>query len=172
MTHPESEELAALGNAAEHDDAKQTNPKDAIGSKKLPMHLVPDTLSVYAAMAFAEGALKYGKFNWRRAGVRASIYIDALDRHFVKFKNGEWADKETQVPHLANMLACIGILIDAHECGMLTDDRPPPVPGMVGTIHFGEVVFEHLRNIFKDHTPHQHVITDENPGSPQGEFVL
>ena len=34
------------------------NPKDEIGAGKLPLHLVPDTLAVYAAMAFTEGALK------------------------------------------------------------------------------------------------------------------
>ena len=47
---------------------KPTNPKDAIGAAKLPLHLVPDTLRIYAAMAFAEGASKYGAYNWRAAG--------------------------------------------------------------------------------------------------------
>lgn len=109
-------------------DTKDTNPKDAIGSTKLSLSLVPDTMMVAAAVAFAEGDHKYRGFNWRIAGVRHSIYWDALGRHAMKYQNGEMADPKTGVPHLASMLACIGIIIDAAACNMLDDDRPPPAP--------------------------------------------
>jgi hypothetical protein len=66
---------------------KPTNPKDAIGTEKLPMHLIPGSAKATMALAFLEGALKYGKYNWRVAGVRASIYLDAMERHLEKFKN-------------------------------------------------------------------------------------
>lgn len=106
-------------------DEKATNPKDAIGSSKLPLHLVPDSVGIYAAMAFAEGASKYGAYNWRIAGVRFSVYIAAMERHRIKLWNGEWADPDTGVPHLSSIIACAGIIADANRCGKLLDDRPP-----------------------------------------------
>ena len=90
-----------------------SNPKDRIGATKLPLTLVPDTLSVFAAMAFAEGASKYGAYNWRIGGARASIYIDAMRRHVAKWWNGEDIDPETGIPHLASAVACLSIILDA-----------------------------------------------------------
>ena len=52
---------------------KDTNPKDAIGSGKVPMHLWPSTATAVGSIALLNGALKYGRSNWRVAGVRASI---------------------------------------------------------------------------------------------------
>lgn len=139
--------------------AKLTNPKDAIGSSKLPLDLVPDSLVCHAAVAFLEGALKYGKFNWRIAGVRASIYIAAMRRHIAKFTNGEWSDPKTGVPHLASVIACCGIILDANECGMLNDDRPPrhPTADMIDAM-MDQVTA--LREQFKDCNPHQNTIED------------
>jgi len=108
---------------------KPTNPKDIIGSTKLPMSLPPETTLAYLAIGHLEGDLKYGRVNWREAGVRTSIYLDALQRHLLKFKSGEWEDPHTSVPHLANALACISIIIDAAYAGLLTDDRPKPTDG-------------------------------------------
>lgn len=107
---------------------KATNPKDALASTRLPLDLVPDTVEAYAALAFAEGAAKYGAYNWRTAGVRASVYHSALKRHLAKWHNGERADNTTGVPHLASVIACAAILLDAEVCGQLTDDRPPVAP--------------------------------------------
>lgn len=142
---------------------KPTNPKDAIGSTKLPVHLVPDTLIAFASLAFLEGALKYGKYNWRVAGVRMSIYLDAFERHRMKFANGEWADQTTGVPHLASMIACLGIILDAKTCGKLTDDRPPRAP-VSELIDDSVALIAHLQKLFADHTPHQNTIEDERNG--------
>lgn len=108
---------------------KPTNPKDLIGSTKLPLDIVPETTLAYLAIGHLEGDLKYGKVNWREAGVRTGIYLGALQRHYAKFRAGEWEDPHTTVPHLANALACISIIIDATYAGLLTDDRPKPVSG-------------------------------------------
>ncbi len=109
-------------------DEKPTNPKDALAVTRLPLQLVPSTMEAYAALAFAEGAAKYGQFNWRVAGVRASVYIGAIRRHLAKWQNGEEADPKTGVPHLASALASIAIILDAKLCGKLVDDRPPASP--------------------------------------------
>ncbi len=143
-------------------DTKPTNPKDAIGSKKLALHLVPSIVSTYAALGFTEGALKYGKYNWRVAGVRMSIYLDAIYRHLAKLQNGEWADKETRVPHIASIIACSGIIADAYASGKLTDDRPPAQELLPDWIdNQGREITAHLQELFKDYSPHQHTILDE-----------
>src|SRR5258707_949196 len=78
--------------------SKATNPKDAIGATKLPISGVPTAVNRYAALAFAEGALKYGRYNWRVSGVRISIYLDALHRHLIKLQDGEWCDGDSLGP--------------------------------------------------------------------------
>ena len=138
---------------------KDTNPKDAIGSTKLPMHLIPGTAKAELAIAFLEGALKYGKYNWRVAGVRASIYLDAMERHLEKFKNGEDRDPVTKVPHMASVMACAAIIIDASHVGLLTDDRPPRAPAS----NLIDTLADHVRylqDLYEGETPHQHTIED------------
>ena len=95
----------STGRAAGEDTGalKDTNPKDAIGVTKIDMGLVPDSAIVAEALAFSEGALKYGRYNWRIAGVRSSVYHAALLRHLSRWWNGEDADPDTGVPHLASV---------------------------------------------------------------------
>ena len=109
---------------------KATNPKDAIATDKAPLHLVPASFKAYTATALAEGALKYGAWNWRAAGVRASVYVSALQRHLDKWFNGEDIDPDTGVPHLANAAACLAVLIDSDVQGSMTDDRPIEQAGL------------------------------------------
>ena len=141
-------------------DLKPTNPKDVIGSGKLPLELVPSIINITAALAFFEGAQKYGRFNWRVSGVRASIYKAALDRHIAKWWNGEDCDPVTKVPHLANAIACIGIILDADISDKLTDDRPPPQPDLSAIIDGLSATVTHLKELFKDHHPKQFTIAD------------
>jgi hypothetical protein len=140
-------------------DTKPTNPKDMIGSGKIPLGLVPDTIDVDVSMAFLEGALKYGRYNWRIAGVRASIYREAMHRHMMKWWNGQNKDPKTQVKHLASVIACAGILLDAELCGKLEDDRPPAAP-IDRLIDGLEKPVAHLKEVFKDHNPKQYTIKD------------
>lgn len=153
-------------------ETKPSNPKDAIGASKLPMHLVPTAVTRYASLSFLEGALKYGKYNWRVAGVRMSIYLDAIHRHLGKLQDGEWADGDslppnedgskqgTQVPHLASIIACCGIILDAAECEKLTDDRPPVNGYVAEDLTAREAHIKYLKEMFKGYAPHQNVITD------------
>lgn len=140
-------------------DSKPTNPKDALAVSKLPLHLVPDTVRVFSALAFAEGAAKYGAYNWRVAGVRASVYRSALDRHLASWWNGEAADPVTGVPHLASIIACAGILLDADLCGKLTDDRPPSAP-IGDAIRAMEADVARILALFAKHRPRQWTIAD------------
>ena len=120
------------------------------------MGLVPDIAIAEAALAFTEGALKYGRFNWRVAGVRSSIYHAAIKRHLAKFWNGENRDELTNVHHLGSVIACCCILLDAAGNGKLNDDRPPESRST--SLHIDNLSQEvvKLQELFKDSDPHQH----------------
>lgn len=102
---------------------KSSNPKDIIGSNKLPLHLWPTTATATGCLGFLNGLLKYGRSNFRVVGVKASIYIDAAKRHLDAWFEGEECDPEDGVPHLSAALACIAIIVDAGAAGKLVDDR-------------------------------------------------
>lgn len=158
--HDLTEAKRALEKHLESLPTKDSNPKDAIAANKLPLSLVPSTVTEYAAIAFLEGALKYGRFNWRVKGVRVSVYIDALTRHVNKYMNGQWADPTTNVPHLASAIACLGIILDANRMGILTDDRPPSLPHHDKWVDDTTRLVDHLKRLFEKHTPHQYTILD------------
>jgi hypothetical protein len=108
------------------DNTKPTNPKDAIGSGKLPLHLWPVTATVHGALALLDGAGKYGRTNYRAIGVRASIYFDAAVRHLNAWFEGEDCAPDSGVHHLGHALACIAVILDAEAAEKLTDDRMYP----------------------------------------------
>ena len=87
------------------------------------MHLWPANATALGSLALLDGALKYGRANWRAAGVRASIYHDAASRHLAAWFEGEDADPDSGLDHLAHVLACMAIIVDARAAGQLTDDR-------------------------------------------------
>ena len=107
-------------------DEKGTNPKDLLGMKKIPVHLVPPASLLYQALAMKDGARKYGPYNWRKNKVITSIYVSAAMRHLLAYYDGEEVAEDSGVPHLAHALACLGIIVDALETGNLVDDRPEP----------------------------------------------
>lgn len=102
------------------------NPKDALGDAKVDPSLVPPSAKMYLAAAFADGAAKYGPYNWRENAVRARVYIAAAMRHLDQYLDGESRDPTSKVPHLGHAMACLAILTDATETGNLIDDRPLP----------------------------------------------
>jgi hypothetical protein len=101
------------------------NPKDRIGARKPPLHLIPSAAEITEAVVMGLGAEKYGPFNWRSEKVRASIYIAAARRHLAQWFDGEDEDPESRVSHLAHARASLGILLDAIATGNIIDDRPP-----------------------------------------------
>lgn len=137
---------------------KNGNPKDRLAAERLDLGLFPVIASAYGALAMTEGALKYGAFNWREPGkgVRASVYYAACRRHLDKYISREWEDPDTGVPHLASALACIAILIDAHETNCVTDDRPPLPHGDKG-------IFEAVLRMLTQKAQHLHKTFPPSP---------
>jgi hypothetical protein len=159
---PEAQAASAEGHGEDNVEAgtKDTNPKDVIGSTKLPLSLVPPLTVAYASIAHLNGALKYGKGNWRKAGVRASIYADAAKRHIDSWLDGEEVDPEDGVPHLSAVLACIGIILDSRACGKLTDDRMMRNPGYRAEVAQLTAHVKRLQELHKDKQPRHFTIAD------------
>ena len=113
----------AISKPSEH--TKDTNPKDAIGSTKPPIANVPLSVISEVGMALAEGQWKYGGYNWRVIGVRASVYWDATFRHLKAFWEGEDTDPDSQLSHVTKAISALVVLRDAMIQENWTDDRPP-----------------------------------------------
>lgn len=110
--------------AVEHAPAEGVDPKGEAGSKKAPMWLLPPRALEAAAWVHGLGAKKYGPWNWRATRVKASTYISAIIRHLkLGYERGEDIDVESGQSHLAHIIACCNILIDAAAHGCLDDDR-------------------------------------------------
>jgi len=139
------------------------NPKDELGTAKAPLHLIPNTALVAMSMAFLEGREKYGQYNWRITGVRASVYQAALLRHMMAWFDGEDIDPDSGLPHLHKAIACLAILIDADVLGVLEDDRPPRAPTarmMESTKELGE----HIRTKLAEYKPFQYTERNRHEG--------
>lgn len=104
---------------------KEINPKDAIGIRKAPMSTVPAAVLAEVGVAMLEGACKYGRSNFRIAGVRASVYYDATMRHLMAWWEGEDTDPDSDMSHITKAITSLVVLRDAMIQGTCTDDRPP-----------------------------------------------
>lgn len=73
----------------------------------------PYTLMLEVAKHFADGAKKYGEYNWQK-GIYAKNYIDSGVRHYLKYLRGD-----TDEPHdrafVWNLLCCIWTCIHKPE---------------------------------------------------------
>ena len=106
------------------------NPKTEFGMKKVPLDLVPPALAEGAAEAFANGAAKYGAYNWRTAKISSTVYYAAVLRHLHKWYDrvdSEDLATDSNVHHLKHAAACIGMLLDTIGSPLLNDNRPPKV---------------------------------------------
>ena len=104
---------------------KDNNPKSGAGALKVPLHLVPPSASHYLAEALADGAVKYGPYNWRESGISAMVYVGAAKRHLDAWLDGQDSAEDSEVHHLAHAMACLAIILDATSVGTVVDDRPP-----------------------------------------------
>lgn len=107
-------------------EKKESNPKDIVGSKKPPLSAVPFPVLYEVGAGMLEGALKYGRHNYRSIGVRSSIYFDAAMRHLVDWWEGQSIDPDSGIHHVSKAIATLMVLRDAQLRGLCTDDRPPP----------------------------------------------
>jgi hypothetical protein len=109
-------------------EKKETNPKDAVGIKKVPFSTISAPVLAEIGVAMMEGARKYGRHNYRASGVRSSVYYDATLRHLTAWWEGEDIDPLSNLSHITKALASLTVLRDAMIFEKLQDDRPPKAP--------------------------------------------
>jgi hypothetical protein len=112
-------------NDAKMSDYKDTKPKDAIGVQKVSMSVVPANVMMEVGLGMLEGACKYGRHNYRVAGVRASVYYDATMRHMMDWWEGTDVDTDSGLNHVTKAIASLVVLRDSMIRGNWIDDRPP-----------------------------------------------
>jgi hypothetical protein len=115
--------------------SKATNPKDLIGTRKAPLSTVPLGVIVEIGVGMLEGAAKYGRHNYRCAGVRESVYFDATLRHLIAYWEGEDLDPDSGLSHLTKAMCSLAVWRDAQMQGMATDDRPPRSAGFYAAMN-------------------------------------
>ena len=106
-------------------DMKETNPKDAVGVRKVPLSTVSSTVLMELGLAMLEGDRKYGRHNYRVIGVRTSVYYDAAMRHLMAWWEGEDIDPDSGLSHITKAMSCLCVLRDAMINSKVCDDRPP-----------------------------------------------
>jgi hypothetical protein len=100
----------------------EENRKNATGRAKVSFSSIPPVALVFMGEVMERGRNKYGKFNWRAGGANSDVYHDAIARHLIAWADGEDID-EDGLPHLAHVMACCAIIMDAGEYGALEDER-------------------------------------------------
>lgn len=107
------------------------NPKQIYGDTKIPLQLLPPLAEIVWAQAHADGARKYGAYNWHDNEVEAMTYVGAARRHMMLWAARQKEADDSGVHHLGHVMACCAILIDAEACGKLLDNRPKLSTGVI-----------------------------------------
>ena len=90
--------------------------------------MVPLPVLGELSIAMLEGALKYGRANYRAIGVKSSVYYDACRRHLDAYWEGQDIDPDSGLPHITKAIACLTVLRDSQMFGNCEDDRPIAYP--------------------------------------------
>ena len=89
---------------------------------KAQIHQVPTSLINGVAKVLMYGAQKYEKGNFRK-GMDWTTPYDCLQRHMMRWLDGEQLDEESNLPHLYHAAANIAMLIEYSETCKELDDR-------------------------------------------------
>lgn len=144
---------------------KDTNPKDALGTAKWRQFMtVPRQVLWEVGVAMLEGALKYGRHNYRASGVRASVYLDAAYGHLDQFCEGEDLDKDSGLSHVTKAITSLVVLRDAMMNDFWTDDRPPKIKDLDELREFLQTKVQENFERHADKSPHHY--TQVENGAP------
>lgn len=128
-------------------ERKATNPKDAVANDHVKFTDLPLRVLAKVAPALSEGAWKYGRHNYRIAGVRATVYVNACLDHLFAWAEGEDIDPGSGFNHIDKAVAGLMVLRDSMLEGNWQDDRAPAVaPGWVEQAHADtKALYERMR---------------------------
>ena len=103
------------------------NPKSEAAKGKRQYHLVPVCVLDEITDGMAEGARKYGAYNWRKTGVSMADYYDSTQRHLNAWLAGQDIDPDSGVHEISKAITSLVVLRDAIAQGKALDDRPKGV---------------------------------------------
>lgn len=141
-------------------ETKPSNPKDAVGIKKVGMSCLPFRVLWECGVGMTEGALKYGRHNYRGVGVRHSVYFDATLRHLGSWWEGEDLDTDSGLSHITKAIISLMVLRDSMIQGNDVDDRPIGTPF---DLKFLNEQVERLMEMHKDKSPHHYTRSSPTP---------
>ena len=161
-------QIVEARNAAKRDEPRDVvteptpveNQKDVEGCKKPPMGLVPPVAIAITSLSLMNGAEKYGRANWRKIPVRATVYLDAILRHVSAWGDGQDFDDES-MDHLGAAAASLMIIMDAREAGTLIDDRSA-AGGFRQVIKRLEGEVERIRRMHADKSPKDFLLRSDD----------
>lgn len=92
---------------------------------KLEWNLMPEPALEEVMKVLQYGKSKYGDWNWldNSANVNWSRYLNALERHLKKFKNGQDLDAESRLYELAHIVCNALMLLQYQIQNTGIDDR-------------------------------------------------
>ena len=143
-------------------EMKLTNPKDIIGIRKAPMSTVSAAVMAEVGVGMLEGALKYGRHNYRVAGVRASVYYDGTMRHLMDWWEGEDIDPDSGMSHITKAITSLFVLRDAMIQGKMTDDRAPRSKAFYQDLNAKAA---EIMDRYADRSPRHYTIADTEAAS-------
>lgn len=123
-------------------EKKDSNPKDALGVKKVPFHTIPTKPLLEVGLAMMEGGRKYGAHNYRQIGVCMSTYYDAAMRHLTAWWEGEDIDPDSGIHHVIKAIASLFVVRDSMHMGNCVDDRPIQYPNGINIGEFNKLAAE------------------------------
>lgn len=147
--------------ATEKPTKASLNPKQGVGSQKLPLHLVSPLATAYMAVGLANGAGKYGVANYKGTEVLLSIYLAATLRHLFAFMEGQEFDPDDGSPHLGAVMANMAIILDARAVGTLVDDRAI-AGGYIEELKKLTAIYQNLLELHKDRKPFDYTRNNMN----------
>lgn len=81
----------------------QHDPGAKLDSGKIRYSLIPVGPLRRLATLYTRGAEKYSPQGWKSVKNGEERYLDALMRHLEAYREGEWMDQDTGVPHIINV---------------------------------------------------------------------
>lgn len=79
---------------------KSKDPGAKLDQGKIRYSLIPTEPLKWLAILYTRGAEKYSAHGWKSVDDAENRYLDALMRHLEAYREGEWLDPDTKVPHI------------------------------------------------------------------------
>jgi hypothetical protein len=147
-------------------DEKPNNPKDKMGALKLDPTLIPVTALIGVMECMANGAEKYGPYNWRNPDKKVGVkgYLAGGMRHILSYLDGEECAPDSIFHHIDHAISGLLVLRDAQRNGFAIDDRPAKG-------RFGELIEEDFQEAKEFNEGKFYKVSSDETSLEPGDWV-